>query len=126
MREPDMGERPHPDNAVIYARFSTKNQDPRSIDDQFRRCEEYAATDGEALGGRVLLAPAELVVDGARVLVLRREPGVDDGVVGVRAFSHVRFSHASPTAPAGTGGSSVGHIGSFAGWSAEADSTMQA
>ncbi len=34
------------DAAVIYARFSTKNQDPRSIDDQFRRCDEYAAAEG--------------------------------------------------------------------------------
>lgn len=41
-----MGERANLDNAVIYARFSTKNQDPRSIDDQFRRCEEYAAAEG--------------------------------------------------------------------------------
>ena len=31
--------------AVNYARFSTKNQDPRTIVDQFRRCEEYAAAE---------------------------------------------------------------------------------
>ncbi len=40
-----MAERGH-ELAVIYARFSTKNQDPRSIEDQFRRCEEYATDEG--------------------------------------------------------------------------------
>ncbi|HEX9241514.1 MAG TPA: recombinase family protein [Anaeromyxobacter sp.] len=32
--------------AVIYARFSTKNQDPRSIDDQVRNCTRYAQDEG--------------------------------------------------------------------------------
>src|SRR5918996_1679597 len=32
--------------AVIYARFSTDRQDARSIDDQVRRCREYAARSG--------------------------------------------------------------------------------
>ncbi|WP_243336665.1 recombinase family protein [Anaeromyxobacter soli] len=41
-----MGERENLDCAVVYARFSTKKQDPRSIDDQFRRCEEYAGAEG--------------------------------------------------------------------------------
>jgi site-specific DNA recombinase len=31
------------DCAVIYARFSTKHQDPRSIDDQVRNCRRYIA-----------------------------------------------------------------------------------
>jgi DNA invertase Pin-like site-specific DNA recombinase len=41
-----MPARTDPDHtAVIYARFSTKNQDPRTCEDQFRRCEEYATTE---------------------------------------------------------------------------------
>jgi DNA invertase Pin-like site-specific DNA recombinase len=32
--------------AIIYARFSTKNQDPRSIDDQVRNCTRYAQDEG--------------------------------------------------------------------------------
>ncbi|HET8540171.1 MAG TPA: recombinase family protein [Anaeromyxobacter sp.] len=32
--------------AVIYARFSTKNQDPRSVEDQQRNCLRYAQDEG--------------------------------------------------------------------------------
>jgi DNA invertase Pin-like site-specific DNA recombinase len=39
-------------SAVIYARFSTRNQDPRTCDDQFRRCEEYATTESFTVVGR--------------------------------------------------------------------------
>jgi DNA invertase Pin-like site-specific DNA recombinase len=33
-------------NAALYARFSTERQDPRSIDDQLRRCRAYAEGHG--------------------------------------------------------------------------------
>lgn len=32
--------------AAVYARFSTERQDPRSIDEQIRRCKDYAARHG--------------------------------------------------------------------------------
>lgn len=43
LREPDAAAE---NCAVIYARFSTKNQDPRSIDDQARNCTRYAQDEG--------------------------------------------------------------------------------
>jgi DNA invertase Pin-like site-specific DNA recombinase len=36
---------------VAYARFSTKNQDARSIEDQLRRCRKYADEHGYQLVG---------------------------------------------------------------------------
>jgi DNA invertase Pin-like site-specific DNA recombinase len=38
-------------SAAIYARFSTDRQDSRSIDDQLRRCHEYAARNGYSIVG---------------------------------------------------------------------------
>lgn len=38
--------------AAIYARYSTENQNDRSIDDQIALCEEYAARNGYAIAGR--------------------------------------------------------------------------
>lgn len=35
-----------PTKVAIYARYSTDKQDARSLDDQFRRCREYAARNG--------------------------------------------------------------------------------
>lgn len=43
VREPDAAAE---NCAVIYARFSTKNQDPRSIEDQQRNCTRYAQDEG--------------------------------------------------------------------------------
>ena len=43
VREPDAAAE---NCAVVYARFSTKNQDPRSIDDQVRNCTRYAQDEG--------------------------------------------------------------------------------
>src|SRR4051794_30910054 len=33
-------------NVAIYARYSSANQNERSIDDQIRRCREYVASQG--------------------------------------------------------------------------------
>lgn len=43
VREPDAAAE---NCAVVYARFSTKNQDPRSIDDQVRNCTRHAQDEG--------------------------------------------------------------------------------
>ena len=40
--------------AVIYARYSTENQDARSIEDQERRCRAFAVARGLQVGGRLL------------------------------------------------------------------------
>lgn len=92
MREFDMGEhRPTPANAVIYARFSTKNQDPRSIDDQFRRCEEYAANEGFTVVSRY----KDEAISGCR----QDRPGLDQMLGAIRKrplpFLHVLVDDSS-------------------------------
>jgi site-specific DNA recombinase len=86
-----MGERAHAANAVIYARFSTKNQDPRSIDDQFRRCEEYATAEGLKVVGRY----KDEGISGCR----QDRPGLDQMLGAVRKrplpFLHVLMDDSS-------------------------------
>ncbi|GAO03713.1 hypothetical protein PSR1_02597 [Anaeromyxobacter sp. PSR-1] len=55
--------------AVIYARFSTKHQDPRSIDDQVRNCSRYAQDEG--------LTAILVVKDEAISGIAEDRPGLD-------------------------------------------------
>ena len=91
MRELDMGERPRPANAVIYARFSTKNQDPRSIDDQFRRCDEYATAEGLT----VVTSHKDEAISGCR----QDRPGLEQMLAAARKrplpFLHVLVDDSS-------------------------------
>ena len=86
-----MGEHANLANAVIYARFSTKKQDPRSIDDQFRRCDEYAATEGL----NVLARYKDEAISGCR----QDRPGLDQMLAAVRKrplpFLHVLMDDSS-------------------------------
>jgi len=82
---------PSPANAVTYARFSTKNQDPRSIDDQFRRCDEYATAEGLT----VVTSHKDEAISGCR----QDRPGLEQMLAAARKrplpFLHVLVDDSS-------------------------------
>ena len=57
--------------AAIYARYSSDNQRPESIDDQVRSCHELAAARGYTVD------PTHIYKDEARPGVLKDRPGLE-------------------------------------------------
>lgn len=64
---------------AIYARYSSDNQRPESIDDQVRACQEFAAARGYASD------PAHIYKDEAKSGVLRDRPGLEALLSAARA-----------------------------------------
>jgi site-specific DNA recombinase len=91
MKESNMGDHQHHEPAVIYGRYSTQRQDPRSIEDQFRRCEEYASVEGFTIVGRY----KDEAISGCR----QDRPGLDHMVAAIRKrplpFLHVLVDDSS-------------------------------
>src|SRR5581483_3158176 len=65
--------------AAIYARYSSDNQRPESIDDQIQACQELAAARG------YVVDPAHLYKDEAKSGALRDRPGLEALLAAARA-----------------------------------------
>lgn len=64
--------------AAIYARYSSDNQRPESIDDQIRACRELATVRGYSVD------PAHIYTDEAKSGALRDRPGLEALLVAAR------------------------------------------
>jgi Resolvase, N terminal domain len=68
-----------PMKVAIYARYSSDNQRPESIDDQVRACQELAAARG------YVVDPAHIYRDEAKSGVLKDRPGLEALLSAARA-----------------------------------------
>ena len=78
---------------AIYARYSSDNQRPESIEDQIRACQELAASRG------YVLDPTHIYKDAAKSGALKDRPALDALLANARARqfeAHLRAAFQSP------------------------------